>query len=752
MKLKKLQIILISYNYFIFIYIYIFFILFDYSLEYDCTEAAPFYNKIISDCKDHCQINNIISSLCIPSAEFFSSIEETKTMLEEALKSTSLININYEYIIKGDNVIFQIISTEILKDYVNKVRSTSNTYIDLGECENHLKKANNIPLDDPLIIMFINIINTSYITRFDEGYLAYDPNTKNKLNILDVCNSKNDFVYFNISIDLGSNIDKSNYTILRKKGFNLANKDGPFYKDVCKNFTYDYSSDLPLSYRKKIFNDYILDVCGDNCITIDYYSSNGKVSCKCYATKNIRKKYEKGENIFNKAKLNFNVLKCYKNIIDINFEVVYLNVAFMLFSFLLFLFLILMLIYFLRKNTSFQEIVDNVMNYNRELLKRINYIEGLVDKSEEDEKDKQLSNCYLSRGDPSSLVTRSLLKNSSAKFLIFKNEKNVNVKVKKIKMNEKENQKNMEFNCSTKPHMFNTRVIYEKKIINKVQESPNDYKKKKSFNKQVKFNIKEKNYEKIQVSKYTEYNIVKKLDIIEKDQRLLYYYDTEINLLEYEKALEIETRSLLRYYWSIIVDNNLLLYSFSLWNNDYNFLTVKLSFFIFSFFFVLFVNILFMTDKDIYHLYEAEGKYEFTYYIIKNTISMVICTIIILLMKYLVFGVNIIFSIRYLEKEVFEENVKILIKKIHKKNTIFFLISLIFNIFMWYFGICFCLAYYNNQIILISNVFVTLAEITLYPFLFAIICVIIHHIALNDEKKNRIKLYKFNQYFEFILL
>ena len=43
----------------------------------------------------------------------------------------------------------------------------------------------------------------------------------------------------------------------------------------------------------------------------------------------------------------------------------------------------------------------------------------------------------------------------------------------------------------------------------------------------------------------------------------------------------------------------------------------KISFFIFSFFFVLFINILFMTDKDIYHLYEAEGKYSFTYYIAK---------------------------------------------------------------------------------------------------------------------------------------
>ena len=187
----KLKIFLIWYNYYLFIYIYILFVLFYFSNESNCTQEFPFFNKIYNECKDHCLSGDLINNLCVPTAEFISTIEETKNILEDSL-NTSKINPEYEYIIKGENVIFQITNTELLKNYNNKNNAYSNSYINIGECENHLKKDKNIPNYKPLIIMLINIINTSYITTFDEGFLVYDPINKNRLNILDTCNSKND--------------------------------------------------------------------------------------------------------------------------------------------------------------------------------------------------------------------------------------------------------------------------------------------------------------------------------------------------------------------------------------------------------------------------------------------------------------------------------------------------------------------------------------------------------------------------------
>ena len=674
-----------------YIYIYMIAFFFSFTIEFNCSKDLPFFNKVNNNCVQYCSYRNLINSLCIPSSNNILSIEITLNIIEELLLNSTL-NINkYEYTINGDNITFQITSTEHLKKYINMNNTYTNSYLDLGECENNLKLKNSIQLTDSLIIILINIINSTYITTYEKGFFIYEPSNKKKLDILDACKSIENILYFNISVIPGNNSNKANYTIFNKKGINLANINDGFYSDICTNYTFDYKSDIPLNYRKKVYKEYIFDICGENCTMIYYDYKNNKVSCKCYTSYNnkIQVEGEGTKNCLNKAKLNFNILQCYKKIIKLDFKKIYMHTIFLILCFLLLLFLILMFIYFIRKKKSFKEIIDIVMKNNEEVLRRINIIEGRTinkNSKEEDEKDnykvKQMSYYYSSRSDPSNLVAREL-KESSRKFLIIQNENNINEKIEKIskklnitKLNtsnkknsrnikiENENEKNYEYNYTTKKsNIYNTRVIYEKKVINEESEPQYNNRKKNQTKKNNFFinkiievknendkNIKEKSQN---LSKNDVYNIVKKINIIKKDQRLYYYCDTEMNLFGYERALEIDTRSLLRYYWSIIADNDIILYSFGLWNNDYNFTTIKISFFIFSFNFILLVNVFFMTDKDIYHLYEAEGKYIFTYYILKNTFSMLICVVFILFMKYLIFGVNSIFTIRYFEKKEF---------------------------------------------------------------------------------------------------
>lgn len=750
------------------LFLHLLIILFSYSIEYNCSEELPFYNKIYKSCTDYCSYSNLLNGKCIPLSEYDISTKMTFEIIEELLKNSTIAINKNEYIINGDNITFQITNTELLKTYINKNNTFTNSFINLTECENKLKEKNSLDLNSSLIIILINKINTSYITTYDKGFFVYDPLNIKKLDILEACNSIEDIIYFNVSASIIKDINKLNYSFFSKRGYNIANKNDPFYIDICKNYTGDYDSDMPLSYRNENYKDYILDICGDNCTMIDYDPKNAKAFCKCY-TSHENKILAKGErkSIFDKAKLNFNILQCYKNILEIDFKKIYTNVSFILLSILLLIFIILMLIYFIRKKKSFNEIIENIMNNNRAILKRINKFEGKIGEknnyvNEEDEKgnyqDKLNSNYYLSRPDPSNLVTREL-KDSSRKYLIIQNENNLNEKINKLNciknQNKKnENQKKIEFTYTTKKsNIYNTRVIYESKIINKVQSPPQKGKKKnvKTNNYFNRKNAQEKENSQ-NPSGYNEYNIVKRIDLIPKKYRFYYFCDTEMNLFEYEKCIEIDIRSLLRYYWSIIADNNILLYSFGLWNNEYNFATIKLSLFIFSFFFILLVNICFMSAKDIYHLFEAQGKYDFTYYLLKNTFSMLISVVILLLMKYLVFSINHIFVIRTFEKDVFQEKVQKLIKSIHIKNTIFYVISLIFNLFIWYFVICFSSVYVNNQLVFISNAFVTLAEMALYPFLFGIFAVIFRYNAIKNEEEKRIKLYKFNQYYEFFLL
>ena len=749
-------------------YSYLLIILFSYSFELNCTEELPFYNKIYNYCEKYCSYNNLLNSICIPSSSINSSIDATIKIIEEILQN-STINVNqYEYIINGENVTFQITSSELLKKYHNMNNSYSNSYINLGECENNLKVKYLIPLNEPLIIILVNIINTSYITTYNKGFLIYDPINKSRLNIFNTCNSEEDIFYFNISVLPGNITNNINYTFFNKKGFNLANENDPFYDDVCQNYTFNFNSDLPLKYRKNEYKEYIFDTCGDNCTMVEYDFVNYKIFCKCYTSYSykIKKEGKGNKNIFNHAKLNFNVLQCYKNILNLNYSKIYTVISFILLSFLLLLFIILMLIYFIRKKKSFKEIIENVMKHNKEIANFLNNSKGrgIYNKNNNIKKadgknnsqEKQSSSFYLSRTDPSNLVTR-MLKESANGYLIIQNESNTKEKIRKINfMNINENKKNLQFYKTVeKRDKLNVRVIYEKKIIfnepsnNQNEEKILNFNENKNNNKtNDRFLIENIN----PLNFYSEYNAVKNINLIIKNERILYYSDTEMNLFEYNNALQIDTRSPLRYYWSIILDNDILFYSFGLWNNDYTFSTVKIAFFIFSFNLILFINICFMSESDIYHLFEVQGKYIFKYYILKSSLSMLICIVIILFMKYLIFGINNIFSIRNFEKEVFEENVKKEIKSIHTKNIIFFVIGLVFNLFIWYFVICFCLVYVNNEIVLITNGLVTFAEIVLYPFILAIFSVIFRYTAINNEKANKKKLYEFNKYFEFILL
>ena len=743
MKIKKFHIIHTSISS-LYIFIYILILFLKFSKELDCDEENHYINHDFSDsCINYCSYTDLLNSVCVPNAEYMSSIEETTKIIDELIQNSTLSKDSTEQTINGISVKYQITNTILMKTSNNNDKSLST--VNFGCYEAILREKFVIPLEEPLIIVLINIINKNYLTILNKGILFYSPLSKTKLKISDSLNSGDCIIYFNVYIEMDSDVNTINYAFFNKKGYNLANKNDSLYVDVCENYTFEYKSDIPLSYRKKVYEKYIFDVCSDNCVLVGIDIENSKIICKCYLSyeKKIKFEGERKRNIFDKAKLNFNVLQCYKNISNLNFKLIYTIISFILLSFLFLLFLILMIIYFCRKSISFQEIVDYIMNNNKLLFKKIVEIEGWTTINNKNIKEENQKLKYNSPGkDNSSLVTRCI--KDTSRYLVIQNENNAKEKILKTN-NTKKNINKVKI---PQRNLYHIRIINETKKI----KYDNSFFDEVSFTPEHKIKNVEKKQEKKSQNIDNIYNIVKKINKVQKEERVIYYSDTELNLLEYEKALEIDTRSLWRYYWSILVDNDIIFYSFGLWNFKYSFITVKISFFIVSFNIILMVNIMFMSDSTIFHLYEAEGKYEFKFYLLRNTLSMLICIVVLLLIKMLLIGVNDLFQIRYFEKEVFKENVNKIIKKIHIKNIIFFIISLILIIFIWYFAVCFCLVYNNNEIVLIANTLIVLAGIVLYPFLFGILCVIFRYIAINDEKKTKKRLYNFNQYFEFILI
>ena len=78
------------------------------------------------------------------------------------------------------------------------------------------------------------------------------------------------------------------------------------------------------------------------------------------------------------------------------------------------------------------------------------------------------------------------------------------------------------------------------------------------------------------------------------------------------------------------------------------------------------------------------------------------------------------------------------------KFYIFFILSILFMAFFWYFISCFCAVFINIQIILIEDSFISIILSMLYPFVFNLLPGLFRIPALRAKNKDRKILYKFS--------
>ena len=84
------------------------------------------------------------------------------------------------------------------------------------------------------------------------------------------------------------------------------------------------------------------------------------------------------------------------------------------------------------------------------------------------------------------------------------------------------------------------------------------------------------------------------------------------------------------------------------------------------------------------------------------------------------------------------------------KFIIFYVLSLLFMLFFWYFISCFCAVYINTQIILIKDTFLSFCLSMIYPFGLSFLPGILRISALRATKKDKELLYKISQVIGFI--
>ena len=160
----------------------------------------------------------------------------------------------------------------------------------------------------------------------------------------------------------------------------------------------------------------------------------------------------------------------------------------------------------------------------------------------------------------------------------------------------------------------------------------------------------------------------------------------------------------------------------------------------------------FFNDETMQKINEDKGEFNFLWHISQIIYSTLICGIINTILKQLSLSEKRILDIKREDNFIkANNNAKIIETYTKIKFIIFFILSILFLLFFWYFISCFCIVYNNTQILLIEDTLISFILSMIYPLGLNLIPGIFRLYALRACNKDKICLYKFSLFVAFIL-
>ena len=149
-------------------------------------------------------------------------------------------------------------------------------------------------------------------------------------------------------------------------------------------------------------------------------------------------------------------------------------------------------------------------------------------------------------------------------------------------------------------------------------------------------------------------------------------------------------------------------------------------------------------------IYQDGGTYNFIYQIPLAIYSSLICSAINSLMKSLSLSQKNILAIKYLKNnENLEKIVNNIINCLKIKFRIYFILTFMISVLLWYYLGCFFSVYKNTQLHLIKDTLISFGLSLLYPFGQYLVPGILRILSLNS-KKNKELLYKFSKVIQWL--
>ena len=561
--------------------------------------------------------------------------------------------------------------------------------IDLGYCETLLKEANGIPLDQSLIMIKIENTQEDNINNQKNKILdvdVFDPITLKKLN-LSICDNTTIDVYTPLIM---SETNEEIYKNLIDEGYDPLDLSDKFYREICTPYTSENGTDVLLDEREEFVYSTIINEsrCMGNCEYVSYSLDTKYMKCEChvnntYTTLDI--KHISGENIYMSfmsvfKSTNYKVMICYNLVF--NLKIFVHNFGSILSLICFGVYIIFMIIYCIREISPLKVHISKLIFKDTEKIENLNskYIKEI--KKENIKIYKEVSNTKL-----------------------IKNIKNKNPpkKLEKLKTRietteDIKNTENNEFINSSNDNRKNKRK---------------SIKRKSKFQKDI--SKKENTEEDTQENKQK----AKDLDMY------------ELNNLEYDEACELDNRGFCKTYWSVLLREHLVLFTFFTCY-DYNLFYIKIERFFVLICTQMTINGLFFIHESMHRKYTQGEDLNFIEKIPQLLFTLIGAHIIEVILCFFSMTDVHVYEIKSLPKE--EKNSEKLLKimdRMKRKLVWFFFITFLLFLFYWYFISSFCAVYQNTQIIFLRDSGISILTSFLDPFVIYGVTTILRLISLS---------------------
>ena len=566
------------------------------------------------------------------------------------------------------------------------------------------------------------------------------------------------------------NITETNEKIIKlseEQGYNIRIPEDKFFNDICQYFSSENNTDVSLEYRRKY-----------------YYYPNGK---QLVITNNYRLNQVFSEPIRN------NIYSCFKNYLTINYLYINITLYFIVIIFL-FQFSILMLFLCGKYRSVSEKTPEEYINYinknkkkclfRKSLLKNKIFITNYIFPSSQNIKTNENNNTQDGFKTLNEENNNSGLNNDNNSYNMD-NSKDQNIK------NEDRNLKHQKFLSLTIEKINNEENELKKDDLNTTGDFKHgldeyeDNKNNEDNNKQYSQNTKNNNFNadeiytfgglKLDVNNKEESKEKKKIvPDIEKAEKTEYvynkinnikkpiinnnnYYDNmnqgdniltkeELYYSGYSVVILQDKRSFKDIYFDILSHCQIIFHflpNFYIYE-DSRLRMIYYTFKLFLYFIV--ITFLFNDISIINQIYD--NKLTFFDYFVKSLIATIIVNLISQLLFFLTNSkrtyirytnklTNSIFGKKRIIKYVLKDIIELINYNLFWKILLMFFFSIIIFIVSSYLSICFCIAYYNTQFIVLKCIVISVMISQICPFFLALIPAKLRKKAI-DNKNNKL--------------